>query len=104
MASKSNNHLAYGLTIMVFGLLFLLSWTGILAKLHIQYLMNIGVFFLIAGIIFLLTSGEKLVGIVSTIIGTIIVVNNIWFHFYPNLLAPVLLILSGLILVIFSKT
>jgi hypothetical protein len=88
----------------VFGLLFLLSNTGILSKIHGEILIGVGPFFLIAGVIFLLTSGEKLVGIMSTAIGAFIIANDIWFRIYPLLLIPILLITAGLILVIISKT
>jgi hypothetical protein len=96
--------MAYGLTILIFGLLFLLSNTGVLEKMHGEGLIGAGPFFLIAGIIFLLTSGERLVGIMSTAIGAFIIANSIWFHIYPLLLVPVLLITVGVVMIVLSKT
>lgn len=107
MAKKSNNHLAYGLTIMIFGLIFLLERTGILRKIpYGESLIGIGSFFLIAGIIFLLTRAEKTLAIVFTAIGIIINANLFWgwMNTYTSLFAPILLIIAGLILILTSKT
>ncbi|GAB6010882.1 LiaF transmembrane domain-containing protein [Viscerimonas tarda] len=106
MAKNSNNYLAYGLTIMLFGLIFLLGRTGILGKIpYCSGLLGIGPFFLIAGVIFLLASAEKVIGIVSTIIGVLIILNDIfgWGHLYSYLLAPILLIVAGVILILTAK-
>jgi len=91
---------------MIYGVVFLLSKTGILK--HIPYgekLLSIGSFFLIAGIVFLFTRTEKRTGIVLTVIGVLINADLFfgWIHSYSNLIIPLLLIVIGLILVITSK-
>ncbi len=106
MAKKSDNRLAYGLTIMTFGLLFLLQKTGVLAKIpYGDSLISIGSFFLIAGIIFLLARAEKTLGIILTAVGVIINSDFFfgWMRHYSNLIVPIILIVTGLFLVLTSK-
>lgn len=107
MAAKdTENRLAYGLTILVFGVLFLLDKVGVLA--HIPYgsaFISIGSLFLIAGVVFLLTKAEKKMGLILTGIG--IVINSDiffgWMRNYSNLIVPVILIVVGMIMVLTSK-
>lgn len=106
MAKSSGNRLPYGLLILIIGILYLLSKTGILS--HIPYadkLMNIGTFFIIAGIIFLFTKAEKTMGIVFTAIGVIINFDFFlgWIHNYSSLIVPVILVIIGLFMVITSR-
>lgn len=106
MAKKSDNKLAYGLTIMVFGLIFLLDRTGILHKIpHGEVLTGVGTLFLIAGIIFLITRAEKALGIILTAIGVIINADFFfgWMTHYSNLIVPIILIVAGLVLVLLSR-
>lgn len=104
--NNKNDRLAYGLSILIFGLIFLLSKTGILS--HIPYgseFMSIGAFFLISGIIFLLTSANKTLGIIFTLVGLIIKSDLFfgWIHSYSKLIVPILLIIVGLSMVLTSK-
>lgn len=106
MAKNSGNRFPYGLLILIIGIIYLLSKTGILA--HIPYadkLMNIGTFFLIAGIIFLFTKAEKTMGIVFTAIGIIMNFDFFfgWIHNFSSLIIPVILIAVGLFMVMTSK-
>jgi len=106
MAKKNDNRLPYGLTIMTYGLIFLLSKVGILK--HIPYgdrLLSIGSFFLIAGIIFLCAKTEKKSGIILTAIGLIINADLFfgWIHQLSALIVPILLITLGLVMVVTSK-
>lgn len=106
MAKNSGNRFPYGLLILIIGIIYLLSKTGILA--HIPYadkLMNVGTFFLIAGIIFLFTKAEKTMGIVFTAIGVIMNFDFFlgWIHNFSSLIIPVILIAVGLFMVITSK-
>ncbi len=106
MAKNSGNRFPYGLLILIIGIIYLLSKTGILA--HIPYadkLMSIGTFFLIAGIIFLFTKAEKTMGIVFTAIGVIMNFDFFfgWIHNFSSLIIPVILIAIGLFMVITSK-
>ena len=106
MAKNSENRFPYGLLILIIGIIYLLSKAGILA--HIPYadrLMNIGTFFLIAGIIFLFTKAEKTMGIIFTAIGIIMNFDFFfgWIHNFSSLIIPVILIAVGLFMVITSK-
>ena len=107
MAAKdTENRLAYGLTILVFGVLFLLDKVGVLS--HIPYgkeFISIGSLFLVAGIIFLLTKTEKKMGLVLAGVGIIINSDLFfgWMRNYSNLVVPVILIVVGMIMVLTSK-
>jgi len=104
--AKKTNRLAYGLIILIIGIIYLLSKTGVL--IHIPYaerLMNIGTFFLIAGIIFLITKAEKTMGIIFAVIGLIMNFDFFfgWIRNYSALIIPVGLIILGLGMVITSR-
>lgn len=104
--NNKSDRLAYGLSLLIFGLLFLLSKTGILSQIpYGNEFISIGAFFLIAGIIFLLTSANKTLGIVFTVVGLIIKSDLFlgWIHNYSKLIVPILLIIIGLIMVVTSK-
>lgn len=106
MAKATGNRLPYGLLILIIGIIYLLSKTGILA--HIPYadrLMNVGTFFLVAGIIFLFTKAEKTMGIIFTAIGVIMNFDFFfgWIHNLSSLIIPIILVGVGLFMVITSK-
>lgn len=106
MAKKSNNNLSYGLILTIFGLLILLSKTGVLSHIpYGSYLISIGSFFLITGIIFLLTKSEKTIGIIFTAIGVILNADIFfgWIYSFSNLIIPVILIVFGIIMIIRSR-
>ncbi len=106
MAKKSDDRLSYGLILTVFGLIILMNKTGVLK--HIPYgsqLFSVGAFFLVAGIIFLLTKSEKTIGIVFTAIGVILNADFFfgWIYSFSNLIVPIILILLGIIMIIRSR-
>lgn len=106
MAKSTSNRLPYGLLILIVGIIYLLNKTGMLA--HIPYadkLMNIGTFFLIAGVIFLFTKAEKTMGIIFTAIGLIMNFDFFfgWIHNFSSLIVPIILVAIGLFMVITSK-
>lgn len=106
MAKDTENRLAYGLTILVFGVLFLLDKVGILARIpYGKEFISIGSLFLVAGIIFLLTKTEKKMGIIFTGIGVVINSDLFfgWMRSYSSLIVPIVLIVVGLIMVLASK-
>lgn len=103
---NTGDRLAYGLTIMIFGILFLLDKIGILDKIpYASNLVNIGTLCLIAGIVFLCTKVEKKIGIILTIVGVIINSDFFfgWMRSYSNLIVPVILIIAGLIMILSTK-
>lgn len=106
MAKTSNNRLAYGLIVLIVGVIYLLSKTGILMSIpYADRLMNVGTFFLVAGIIFLFTKAEKTMGIIFTAIGVIMNFDFLsgWLKSYSALIVPVALIAIGLGMVLTSK-
>lgn len=106
MAKNSGNRLPYGILILIIGIIYLLSKTGILAQIpHADRLMNIGTFFLIAGVIFLFTKAEKTMGIVFTGIGIVMNFDFFfgWMQNYSSLIVPIILVAIGLFMIITSK-
>ena len=61
--SKSNDRLSYGITILIFGVLYLLDKVDLLSKIpYGKNFISVGVFFLIAGAVFLITQPKKILG------------------------------------------
>lgn len=106
MTKSSNNRLPYGLIILFVGIIYLLNKTGILDKVpYAHNLMNIGTFFIVAGIIFIFTKAEKTMGIVFSAIGLILNFDFFfgWLKDYSSLILPIGLIAVGLGMVLTSK-
>lgn len=107
MASNvTNDRLSYGLTMLIFGLLFLLDKTGILAQIpYGKNLISAGAFFLIAGIVFLCTQPKKVLGWIFLAVGVFINANFflVKFNIYSKYLVPIALVVVGLIMVFTSK-
>lgn len=106
MAKISNNRLPFGLILLLVGIIYLLSKTGILENIpYISKMMNIGTFFLVAGLIFLITKTEKTIGIVFTAISVIINFDFFfgWLQNYSTFIIPIALIGIGLAMVLTSK-
>lgn len=104
--NSTGDRLAYGLTVMIYGVLFLLQKTGVLSHIpYVSYLVSVGSFFLIAGIVFLSTKAEKTTGIVFTAVGVILCLDMFfnWMHSYTSLIASLILIIAGLVLVLAAK-
>jgi len=105
-ASKSNDKLSYGITILIFGVLFLLDKTGILDKVpYGGNLISVGMFFLIAGIVFLATQPKKVLGWIFLGIGVLLNADLFfgWISDYSNLVVPIGLIVAGIAMVLTSK-
>lgn len=104
--SKSNDRLSYGITILIFGVLFLLDKLGVLSKIpYGDYLISVGVFFLIGGIVFLITQPKKVLGWIFLIIGIILNADLFfgWMKSYSNLIVPLGLIIAGIAMVLTAK-
>ena len=103
---KSNDKLSYGITILVFGVLFLLDKTGVLDKVpYGGNLISVGVFFLIAGIVFLATQPKKVLGWIFMGVGVLLNADLFfgWISDYSNLVVPIGLIIAGIAMVLTSK-
>lgn len=106
MATKnSNDRLSYGLTILIFGLVFLLDKIGILDKIpYGGNLLTIGIFFLIAGIVFLVTQPKKVLGWIFLGIGVLTNADLFfgWMNNYSKFIVPIGLVIAGLAMVLTS--
>lgn len=103
---KRADKMAWGVTLLVFGLLILLDKTGVTDALPFtSFIQSIGTYFLAAGIVFLIYKREKTFGLVLTIIGLIIHSDVFfgWMKNYRNLLLPIALLVIGLILILSNR-
>lgn len=104
--NKSNDRLSYGITILIFGVLYLIDKVGILSKIpYGDALVSVGAFFLIAGIVFLITQPKKVLGWVFLGIGVVLNADFFfgWMKSYSNLIVPIGLIVAGIAMVLTSK-
>ncbi len=103
-SNKSGDKLAYGLSFVFFGLLFLLDILGAFRALHIErYVMDWRNYFLYAGIIFLCAKKEKTLGLMLVLIGIILRFNYLldqWLPTYSIYFWPVVMVITGAILLI----
>ncbi|EGK02056.1 MAG: hypothetical protein LBT43_20765 [Prevotella sp.] len=102
----SNDRLSYGITILIFGVLFLLDKLGFLRQIpYGQKLISVGVFFLIGGIVFLITQPKKMLGWIFLGIGIILNADLFfgWLSNYSNLIVPLGLIIAGVAMVLTAK-
>lgn len=105
-ANKSNDRLSYGITILIFGVLFLLDKLHVLDKIpYGNKLISVGLFFLIAGIVFLFTQPKKILGWIFLAIGILLNADIFfgWMSNYSNLIVPLVLIVAGISMVLTSK-
>ena len=103
---KRSDKMAWGMTLLAFGVLILLDKTGITDNLPFtDFIQSIGTYFLVAGIIFLIYRMEKTLGLLFTVIGLIIHSDVFfgWMKDYRNLLLPVALLVIGLILILSNR-
>jgi len=106
-STKSNDRLSYGITILIFGLLFLLEKIGVLAMIPYGHmLISVGVFFLIGGIVFLITQPKKILGWIFLVIGILLKADLFfsWIKDYSNLILPAGLIIAGVAMVMTAKS
>lgn len=106
MTKKDDNRLAFGIILMVFGLIFLLDKTGLLGLIpKAETLVNFRVLVLIAGIIFLLAKRDRTWGLVLTGLGVILNADFFfdWFQSFSAITIPIIFIIIGVILVFKSK-
>jgi len=104
--TKSNDHLSYGITILLFGVFLLLDKIGFLNKIpYGGEIVSVGAFFLIAGIIFLITQPKRMLSWIFLIIGILLNANTFlgWTSIYFYLIAPIGLIILGVIMVLTSN-
>jgi hypothetical protein len=105
MATKKDNRLAWGVTLLIFGCLFLLKQVHILPPELESYLFDFKNYPLIMGIIFLLCHSNKNIGIVLIVVGLLFRLSDIiqLTRHISDYIWPVLLILAGAIMVFGKK-
>jgi len=105
MKAKKDNRLAWGITLLVFGCLFLLRQLNVFPPELASYIFDFKNYPLIMGIIFLLSHSNKNIGIVLIVVGLMFRLSDI-IHFTRSLsdyIWPVLLIAAGAIMVLGVK-
>lgn len=101
-----SDRLSYGITILIFGVLFLLDKIGILPDIPgLGNLVSIGVFFLIAGIVFLCTQPGKILGWIFLGVGILLNADLFfgWMQNYSRFIVPIGLIIAGIAMVVSAK-
>lgn len=105
MAAKKDNRLAWGVTLLVFGCMFLIRQIHILPAEIEHYFFDFKNYPLIMGLIFLLCHSNKSIGIVLIVVGLLFRLSEIIqiTRHISDFIWPVLLILAGGIMVFGTK-
>ena len=105
MAAKKDNRMAWGVTLLVFGTLFLIRQLQILPEGIECYVFDFKNYPLIMGIIFLLLHSNKNIGIVLIVVALLFRISDIihWTRHISDYLWPILLIVAGGVLIINTK-
>ncbi len=101
MSNKKDNRLAWGVTLLIFGCLFLLRQLQVLPSEIAPYIFDIKNYPLIIGVIFLLFHSNKNIGIVLVVVGLLFRLSDIiqFTRHISDFIWPVLLIIAGAIMV-----
>lgn len=105
MTAKNDNRLAWGITLLVFGCLFLLRQLQIIPPQVADYLFDFKNYPLIMGIIFLLSHSNRNIGIVLIVVGLLFRLSDIihWSRNISDFIWPILLITAGAVMVFKKK-
>jgi hypothetical protein len=105
MATKKDNRLAWGVTLLVFGCLFLIRQLQLVPSELAPYVFDFKNYPLIIGAVFLLFHSNKNIGIVLIVVGLLFRLSDIiqLTRHVSDFIWPVLLILAGGILVFGKK-
>ena len=105
MSSKKDNRLAWGVTLLVFGSLFLIRQLQIIPPDLAHVIFDIKNYPLLIGVIFLLFHSNKNIGIVLIVVGLLFRLSDIIqiTRHISDYIWPVLLILAGAILLLGIK-
>ncbi|MDD4968657.1 MAG: DUF5668 domain-containing protein [Paludibacter sp.] len=105
MAKKNDNRLPWGVTLLVFGCLFLLKQLHVIPAEIAIYLFDFKNYPLIIGAIFLLFHSNKNIGIVLIVLGLLFRLSDIiqLTRHISDYIWPVLLILAGAVMVFGTK-
>ncbi|MEI6752747.1 MAG: DUF5668 domain-containing protein [Paludibacter sp.] len=105
MPVKKDNRLAWGITLLFFGCLFLIKQMHILPDSFEPYIFDFKNYPLFMGIIFLLFNSNRTAGIVLIVVGLLFRLSEIIqiTRHISDFVWPVLLIIAGGILIFGSK-
>lgn len=104
--SKSSDMMPYGITILIFGILFLLEKLNVLNKIpYGSTFISARVFFIIAAIVFLTIQPKKYLAWIFLAIAIVLNANFVfgWLSTYSYLLMPAGLIIAGVAMIISAK-
>ncbi len=101
MAAQKDNRLAWGVTLLVFGFMFLIRQLHILPPDLAEIIFDFKNYPLVIGIIFLLTHSNKNIGLVLIVVALLFRLSDIihWTRSISDYIWPLLLIVAGAILV-----
>jgi len=101
MATKKDNRLAWGVTLLFFGCLFLLKQIHVFPVEIESYIFDFKNYPIYMGIIFLLCHSNKNAGIVLIVVGLLFRISEIiqFTRHISDFVWPVLLIIAGAIIV-----
>ena len=105
MPLKKDNRLAWGVTLLVFGCIFLIRQLHILPPEIEPVLFDFRNYPLIMGIVFLLCHSNKTIGIVLIVVALLFRLSDIiiWTRHISDFVWPILLIIAGAIIVFGTK-
>ena len=105
MSGKKDNRLAWGVTLLVFGCLFLIRQLQLVPSDIAPYLFDFKNYPIIIGVIFLLFHSNKNIGIVLIVVGLLFRLSDIiqLTRHISDYIWPVLLILAGAIMIFGNK-
>ena len=101
MNAKKDNRLAWGVTLLVFGCLFLLRQLAVFPPEISDFIFDFKNYPLIMGIIFLLAHSNKNIGIVLIVVGLLFRLSDIiqLTRHVSDYIWPVLLIIAGAVMI-----
>jgi hypothetical protein len=101
MKAKKDNRLAWGITLLVFGCLFLLRQLSVFSPEIAGIIFDLKNYPIIMGIIFLLAHSNKNIGIVLIVVGLLFRLSDIIqiTRHMSDYIWPVLLIVAGAVMV-----
>jgi uncharacterized membrane protein HdeD (DUF308 family) len=102
---KKDNRLSWGITLIFFGILFLLDHLHFIPDSAAQYIFEFRNYPIYAGLIFLLTNKNLTIGIVLLVIGLFLRLSDIiqMTRNFSEYVWPALLIVAGAVLLFGSK-
>ncbi len=103
---NEDSRLSWGISLLVFGFLFLLKQLGVFSDGVEDVIFNLKNLPLVFGVIFLITHKNKSIGLVLIVIGLLFYLKDIliWTRSLSELIWPILLIGAGIIILTSART